>query len=277
MEVALARLVGDVCQRLSSENEDERLDALQHLDELLEDCFGEDGARLGTVVRNSTAIEALLSMVKSEDADVAVQALHVIANLVSDAVDPSSTLTKHALLKLENAGRTVVNLLKDDDSDKVFPASKMLCPAQLLNFIRLAARHRATVLPPWQVMLAIGTIQNLCATTGWSKLVVEEGMLPRIAELVVEGQCYTQRYAAGALKNIIRVAHADVDAGGNEAEWEAVWLSEVALDAVEARAKQARPPYPVPDPAPEPHVAPLDTRALLGRRRRSISSAARAL
>ena len=194
----VARLLDEVVARLSAEDTEEQLDALDELDALLEESFGEDGAQVGRAVRKGNGLNALAHMLCGDDSDVALQALHVIANLVSDAVDPSSTLTKDALLKLERVGKAVIRLLGDKDAD--------------------------------MVLLAAGTVQNLCSTVGWCRFVVGQGALPKIIELLEaeDDGSRARRYAAGALKNIIQAAHLDVDAGADEAAWAEVWLSEQA-------------------------------------------------
>ena len=192
----VARLLDEVVARLSAEDDEEQLDALDELDALLEESFGEDGAQVGRAVRKGNGLNALAHMLCGDDSDVALQALHVIANLVSDAVDPSSTLTKDELLKLDRVGKAVLRLLDDKDAD--------------------------------MVLLAAGTVQNVCSTVGWCRFVVHEGALPKLNKLLEseDDSSRARRYAAGALKNIIQAAHLDVDAGADEAAWEEVWLSE---------------------------------------------------
>ena len=69
-------------------------DALDELSEMVGQAFGEDGARLGAAVRTGSGVFSLTRLLRDEDADARLQALHVLANLCSDAVDPGSEATK---------------------------------------------------------------------------------------------------------------------------------------------------------------------------------------
>ena len=187
-----------------------RYDALDEMCELVGGAFGDDGLAIGRAVRaNGSGISALASLAGAPDVEVRMQAVHVIANLCSDAVDAASATTKLALLNEPEGPTAVVEAVLSDE-------------AQL-------------------VLLACGALQNLCTNPDWCQIVTGRGVLRRLEELLAFPDPMMCRYASGALKNIIQAAHRDLEAGGVEDDWAEVWLSEDALAAVDQRAIQVTP------------------------------------
>ena len=110
----VAALLADVVARLSSKGDEERYDALDELSELLAQSFDEDAAQVGRAVRDGDGLRALAILVTDEEKEVAVQAMEVIANLVSDVVDPSASLTKVILLRLPGGAKSVLQCLTEE-------------------------------------------------------------------------------------------------------------------------------------------------------------------
>ena len=203
----VAALLADVVARLSSSDDEERYDALDELGALISESFDEDAAQVGSAVREGRGLCALTALIAGESKEVAVQAMEVLANLVSDTVDSAAWITKEALLQLPAGAASVLRCLSDED--------EVLC------------------------MLAAGAVQNLCSSRDWCRVVVDQKALGQLDHLLNSEDERVRRYAAGALKNVIRAAHEDVESGGDEATWEEVWLSALALGAVQARAVEA--------------------------------------
>ena len=170
-DVELAPLsVEEVLQFLRSEEEDDRIDALAELSEIINATYGEeDGSALGEAVRESRSVELLAWMTMDSNPLVLQQALLVLGNLCSDACDPNSYLTKHALLDA-GAERTMILALESDD--------------------------------PSTLLYACGCLQNLCHDDAWASALLAEGLDARLAELAHHQDPKVVHYAAGALKNM---------------------------------------------------------------------------
>ena len=90
--------------------------AVPRLAATLETAYGQDGATIGHAVRSLPGVlESLLSII-AEEGDVLLEALHVLANVCSDAVDARSAETKRALLSTPQAADILFDLLTDDDA-----------------------------------------------------------------------------------------------------------------------------------------------------------------
>ena len=81
--------------------------AVEVLSEIVATAFGDDGARMGRVIRESGAIDDLRDLLSHEPTREAT--LLVLGNIVSDSVDPGSAATKIALLQSENAASTLIS------------------------------------------------------------------------------------------------------------------------------------------------------------------------
>ena len=207
---------------------DARCDGLGRLCEIVDAAFGEDGMAIGRAIRRDGVGLALLAhLATDEDADVRLQALHLIANLCSDAVDPGSASTKIDLLAEPAGASAIAESLRADDTQVV--------------------------------LLACGALQNLCTNREWCRVATERALLRRLEELLGFPDAMMRRYSAGALKNIIQAAHRDLESGGVEEDWSEVWLSEEALMAVDHRAFQV---LMQPQPANAAPTSPIAPQAL---------------
>ena len=111
--------------------------------------------------------------------EVAEDALLVLGNLCSDAVDPASHLTKRILLRCRPSAESA--LLDGTYSDD-----------------------------PAVVLLACAALQNLCQDEAWARAVISCGFLPRLDQLVRHEDTKVVRYVAGALQNLVAKLHARV-------------------------------------------------------------------
>eukprot|EP00966_Prymnesium_polylepis_P029366 682053-Prymnesium_polylepis.1 len=217
VETTFEQRVGAVLQVLSNRKliAEKRCEALEELCDIVGAAYGEDGLSVGRAMRaDGIGITALVMLATDSELETRMQAIHIIANLCSDAVDSASATTKLALLNEPRGPDAVVEAVLSDD-------------AQL-------------------VMLATGALQNLCTNRDWCQLVTGRGVLGRLEELLSYPDALMGRYASGALKNIIQAAHRDMEAGGIEDDWAEVWLSEDALAAVDRRALEVRRPPAAP-------------------------------
>ena len=85
------------------------------------------------------------------------------------------------------------------------------------------------------VAYTCGALQNLCHDPEWSQVLLDQGVVSRLEELVDYPDENVARYSAGALKNLM----AALDEAGFDAEQAASIVTERTLDAVAERAKWA--------------------------------------
>ena len=105
MSQALELRLALIVKELAAETSECRLDALDELCAVVGSAYGADGAAVGTALREGGGIAALLAFLLDKDAAIAAQAMHLIANLCSDAVDVHSERSKLELLELPDSGR----------------------------------------------------------------------------------------------------------------------------------------------------------------------------
>ena len=130
------------------------------------------------------------------------QALFLCSNLASDAVDPRSYLSKRLLRQCGCEYRLLPCLDGDD---------------------------------PEVVTYACAALQNLCHDPEWSQVLLDEGVVSRLEELVDDPNELVQRYAAGALKNLMSA----LAEAGFDATTAAPIVSDDALLKVRACASRA--------------------------------------
>ena len=147
-----------------------REEALDLLCELVGNAFGGEGIALGASVRDSNGVMAIIGLMDAED--TLQQALYLIANLASDAVDSRSALTKRDLLQYGASGK----LLKCLSSQE-----------------------------PDVVTYACAALQNCSTDQAWANKLVEGGAVMLFEALLVHPNELIQRYAAGAIKNLVGV------------------------------------------------------------------------
>ena len=166
-----------------------RRDALALLLDTCESCYGKDAVALGNVMRSNEGrglrvLCELLVSAKNADGEVLrQQALLVIGNLASDALDTQSSLTKGLLMQLA-AHKALLHCL--EASDEV------------------------------TLGLACGALQNLCHDRAWSSWLLQHGAERRLEELSRSSDATIQRYASGTLMNVSSSTHATL-AGGAQA------------------------------------------------------------
>ena len=148
----------------------ERTAGVEALTDIITIGHGDDlFARIGRIVRDSGSIEDLRDLLLPKTTRNA--ALLVLGNLVSDAVDEESSLTKEQLLRSEGA---------------VFALRECLEEASDVE----------------SLTLAVGCLQNLCHDQGWSEQLVKLGVHMTLEALLEHPDATVLRYVSGALKNI---------------------------------------------------------------------------
>ena len=195
-------------QILSTPNHYARDEVLTLLCDLVGSAYGAEGAALGASIRESGGLLTLSWLLVESDPSVQKQALYIIANLASDAVDPLSHLTKSMLLQCEAEYRLLPCLDSDDD--------------EVLSY-------------------ACAAVQNLCHDAIWSRVLLDQDVVGLLEELLDNKNEQVQHYAAGAIKNVVAAAAAIKAQGGGAPGKEVPisLVSEAALLKVEERARNA--------------------------------------
>ena len=122
-------------------------------------------------MRSLDGVSTIALLINDASVEVQQQALLVLGNLCSDALDPNSILTKRLLLQ-GGADRDVTLTLYSND---------------------------VSVL-----LYACGCLQNLCVDDEWAKALVANEVEKRLAELLVHQDYRVVNYAAGAIKNLMQ-------------------------------------------------------------------------
>jgi HEAT repeat protein len=89
--------------------------AITDLARLIETAYGDDAAMIGDFMRECGGVELLIEYLEDESSDVQQRALMVLGNLVSDAVDPQSHLTKQIFVQTPAASDALLPLLEAPD------------------------------------------------------------------------------------------------------------------------------------------------------------------
>ena len=155
--------------------------ALHAMVTLLASSFGPRGARIGQLVRALPGVlTALVAFVESTDDTATCSALHVLANICSDAVDMQSALTKRQLLEEPGGAEAIFSLLTDDEADVGCRVGAAAC------------------------------LQNLCSDSAWAFVLAEESEVVRDMEYLIHSGGHEEpqlvRYTLGALANAARVS-----------------------------------------------------------------------
>eukprot|EP00967_Tisochrysis_lutea_P059154 scaffold75419_cov24-Tisochrysis_lutea.AAC.1 len=153
----------------SSSDEEERIDALEQLSDTVNSAYNEDGAAIGAVARQCGGVQLLADLILDRSLALQQEALVLLGNLCSDAVDPLSAETK-AMLYQAGAAPGIVTCL-DSPEESI-------------------------------VMCVCGALQNLCHDALWAKAVHKLGAHARLESLSRSQDSMVARYAAGALKNM---------------------------------------------------------------------------
>ena len=146
-----------------------RDDTLQILCEMVGSSYGAIGAELGESVRRADGVGVLVRLLRNRSPSILQQALFLLANLASDAVDSQSHLTK-ALMLESGAEKALLPLVISVDDE--------VC------------------------MYASAALQNLCHDLEWAKRMVDAGVEARLEHLLKHADPRVVRYASGALKNL---------------------------------------------------------------------------
>ena len=192
-------------QILSTPGHKNRDDTLSLLCDLVGSAFGDEGDALGASIRNAGGLVTLSWLLAESDTGVQKQALFLLANLASDAVDPNSQLTKQVLQECGAAYRLLPCL---DSSD-----------GEVLTY-------------------ACAAVQNLCHDPEWADMLIELDVVPRLEELIGHSEQMVAHYAAGTLKNLLAATAslAEEDPTGSVPTLQ---VSEAALAKVEERSRLA--------------------------------------
>ena len=197
-----SQAVSEAIEKLAATDDLEARDALALLLDTCESCYGKDAVALGNAMRSNDGrglrvlCELLVSVKNADDEVLRQQALLVIGNLASDAVDTQSSLTKGLLMQLA-AQKALLHCL--EASDEV------------------------------TLGLACGALQNLCHDRAWSSWLLQHGAERRLEELSRSSDATIQRYASGALMNVSSSTHATLAGGAQAAA--AQRLHDVAVES----------------------------------------------
>ena len=194
--------VAEYVALLDSSDASSRAAATESLAAIVGEAFGEDGAVLGTTLRESGIVARLARCVADTTAaEIRAHALFALSNLCSDAVDPRSSQTKALLLGigLESSLMTCVG-----DGEE-----------------------------PSVLLVAAATLQNLCHDAAWAARIVAIGGETRLEALLAHADPRVVRYASGALKNLTLLAARTLGGSGPQ-------LSEQASHAVRQREHEAK-------------------------------------
>jgi hypothetical protein len=96
-------------QLLDLPNNANREEALDLLCELVGGAWGAEGEALGVAIRDAGGISTITNLLETDE-EMIQQALFLIANLASDAVDAQSALTKRQLLAIGAAPKLLTCL-----------------------------------------------------------------------------------------------------------------------------------------------------------------------
>ena len=166
-QAVLAQLIS----YLASQTQEEQHDALFTVAEMVSYAYGDDGARIGEMMRSQGGLTQLTWILSDpqQPLDVQQQVLLLLGNLCSDSVDPASMLSKRYLLNMGVEG-VLFSFLQSDDT----PTLIFTC----------------------------GAVQNLCHDTEWSARALGHGVDRQLTALLGHEDSNVVKYAAGALKNI---------------------------------------------------------------------------
>jgi hypothetical protein len=131
-----------------------REDAIDSLADLVADAYGSDGVLIGNAMRRHDGISEIVTLIADDRRPrVRQQALAVLANLCSDAVDANSRLSKRELM-----------------------CNRVAAP---LIFSQLAAEDDETL------MFACGAVQNLSDEPSWATYALQHGVDRLLQALLV--------------------------------------------------------------------------------------------
>ena len=134
-------------QIIGQPDHEQRDEMLGVLCDLVSSCYDEDGDAVGQIIRESGGLLTLSWLLAEPDANIVKQALFLIANLASDAVDPRAYLSKHLLRQCGCEYRLLPGLDSED---------------------------------PEVVAYTCGALQNLCNDPEWSQVLLDQGVVMRL-------------------------------------------------------------------------------------------------
>jgi hypothetical protein len=158
-------------QLLDLPNNANREEALDLLCELVGGAWGAEGEALGVAIRDAGGISTITNLLETDE-EMIQQALFLIANLASDAVDAQSALTKRQLLAIGAAPKLLTCLSS--------PETEVIA-------------------------YAAAALQNCSTDPAWAAALADANAIPIFEALLGHSSPIIQRYAAGAVKNVIGV------------------------------------------------------------------------
>ena len=148
----LVMAVLQLLEWIKSDDEDTCAEALEALSDMVGHAYGGDGLIIGEVMRQKGGLLALVDLLTSgAPDDMCQQALLLLGNLCSDAVDAKSRLSKRALLQA-NAAAVI--------------------------FLQLASQDEVTL------TMACGAVQNLALDVAWAELAMKSAVDQLLGTLV---------------------------------------------------------------------------------------------
>jgi hypothetical protein len=125
-------------------NNANREEALDLLCELVGGAWGAEGEALGVAIRDAGGISTITNLLETDE-EMIQQALFLIANLASDAVDAQSALTKRQLLAI-GAAPKLLTCLSSPETEVIAYAAAALqnCSTDPAWAAALAARAEPT-------------------------------------------------------------------------------------------------------------------------------------
>ena len=191
-----------------------REEALDLLCELVGGAWGAEGEALGVAIRDAGGISTITNLLETDE-EMIQQALFLIANLASDAVDAKSALTKRQLLAIGTAPKLLMFLSS--------PETEVIA-------------------------YAAAALQNCSTDPAWAAALADANAIPIFEALLVHSSPIIQRYAAGAVKNVVGVLRESLRAAakpgaqpsGSGVQPHAVPLvNEATMHKVQERAREA--------------------------------------
>jgi trimeric autotransporter adhesin len=201
-------------QLLDLPNNANREEALDLLCELVGGAWGAEGEALGVAIRDAGGISTITNLLETDE-EMIQQALFLIANLASDAVDAQSALTKRQLLAIGAAPKLLTCLSS--------PETEVIA-------------------------YAAAALQNCSTDPAWAAALADANAIPIFEALLGHSSPIIQRYAAGAVKNVVGVlrgllgaaAKPGAQPSGSGLQPHAVPLvNEATMHKVQERAREA--------------------------------------
>ncbi|KAL1526364.1 hypothetical protein AB1Y20_015078 [Prymnesium parvum] len=154
---------------LRSANPQEQGSALTQLAQLVDISFGEEAERLCAQLRAHGAMEEIGRLLEAPEPYNHQMALLLVGNVASDAVDSQASLTRARLQRVDAFSKLLRYVFSSDWITLVY---------------------------------ALGAVQNTCTELEYVEMMQRAGCVPRLQDLIRQGDEPIQQYAQGCLTNM---------------------------------------------------------------------------